>query len=131
MAHRTFTDAGGRDWQVWEVRPGRAVLGDAADRRDRGSDRRVAVAVDAAAHWRASGQPERRVRHERRVGVSAPLRDGWLAFLSGDERRRLAPIPHGWEDDSDVQLAAYCRAARVVGGGTAAGAERGRRYREE
>ena len=60
------------DWQVWEVRPGRAVLGDAADRRDRGSDRRVAVAVDAAAHWRASGQPERRVRHERRVGVSAP-----------------------------------------------------------
>jgi len=26
---------------------------------------------------------------------------GWLTFESADERRRLAPVPAGWEDASD------------------------------
>jgi hypothetical protein len=38
--------------------------------------------------------------------VSADLRDGWLTFDSGSSRRRLVPIPAGWEDlpDSRIEL---------------------------
>lgn len=37
---------------------------------------------------------------------------GWLTFESGEERRRLAPIPTGWESASETHLAALCRAAQ-------------------
>jgi hypothetical protein len=39
------------------------------------------------------------------------LRDGWLAFDAGQEMRRLAPIPDGWELMSDRQLLALCDTA--------------------
>lgn len=124
MAHRSFTDARGRFWEVWEVRPGVALIGAATDQRRREGDRRRA---EGASAWIASGQPERRSRRERRVGVATPLRNGWLAFRCGDERRRLAPVPHDWEHDADARLAAYCEAAQVVG--DASGVEGGRRER--
>ena len=37
---------------------------------------------------------------------------GWLTFESGEERRRLAPIPVGWESASETQLASFSRAAQ-------------------
>lgn len=50
---------------------------------------------------RASGPPagvrERRRYVEDRLRVRAPLVSGWLTFESRGERRRLAPIPDGWE----------------------------------
>lgn len=55
--------------------------------------------------------------------ASAPLHHH--IFCAGDERRRLAPIPVGWAEDSDLQLAAYCEAAkRVAAAATDAGRER-------
>ena len=30
--------------------------------------------------------------------VPAAFRGGWLCFQSADERRRLAPIPFGWQE---------------------------------
>ena len=51
MAHRTFKDSGGRDWEVWDVVP---------------------------SQW-----------------VGPTLDGGWLAFQSGEDRRRLAPLPIG------------------------------------
>ena len=39
---------------------------------------------------------------------------GWLTFECAESRRRLAPIPPGWEDVSDARLELLCRAARVV-----------------
>ena len=32
------------------------------------------------------------------------LREGWLCFESEEERRRFAPIPHGWENMGDAVL---------------------------
>lgn len=37
---------------------------------------------------------------------------GWLTFESGDERRRLAPIPPEWESANESKLASLCRVAR-------------------
>jgi hypothetical protein len=79
MAHRTFHDASDVEWQAWEVYP---ALAERRAQRER----------------RALARPElsRRQRDAPRVGVHHELRDGWLAFRSAAERRRLAPIPGGW-----------------------------------
>jgi hypothetical protein len=46
------------------------------------------------------------------VGAVAPdLRMGWLSFDSGSERRRVSPIPPGWEEASDERLELICRIA--------------------
>jgi len=42
------------------------------------------------------GEVERRTKREVRVVVPSELQQGWLAFQTGEERRRLAPIPDGW-----------------------------------
>lgn len=31
------------------------------------------------------------------IGVAPGMRSGWLTFACGDEKRRLASIPDGWE----------------------------------
>ena len=52
---------------------------------------------------------------QKALAVSAGLERGWLAFGSGTEKRRLAPIPENWESVDDVELERLCRRARVVG----------------
>jgi hypothetical protein len=79
MSHRKFLDAAGVEWQAWEVHP--ALSERRALRERRARDR---------------AEPPRRVRDAPRIGVHHDLRDGWLAFRSADERRRLAPIPPDW-----------------------------------
>jgi hypothetical protein len=37
--------------------------------------------------------------------------DGWLSFDAGDETRRVAPIPQGWERLSDSALLSLCAEA--------------------
>jgi hypothetical protein len=44
------------------------------------------------------------------------LRDGWLCFKTGTERRRFSPLPAGWYHLSDAQLGALCQRAAVVPG---------------
>lgn len=76
MAHRVFSDERGIEWQVWEVIPTLA---------------------------------QRELRHrdpQARTSVSRELKHGWLAFQSRDERRRVVPIPDGWETLSDAGLVA-------------------------
>ena len=49
------------------------------------------------------------------AGVHPDYRAGWLTFESGDRKRRLAPIPSGWElmpDDSLRALLASATDAR-------------------
>jgi hypothetical protein len=60
MAHRTFKDADGRDWEVWDVVP---------------------------SQW-----------------VGPTLDGGWLAFQSGHDRRRLAPLPLYWATAPEIEL---------------------------
>jgi hypothetical protein len=47
-------------------------------------------------------------------GVVGSLRQGWLTFEAGGDRRRLAPIPLNWENASLSELRAMCaRAGRL------------------
>lgn len=107
MAHRMFVDAAAREWLVWDVIP------QAAERRD------------AAEHDPAATQGrdpsltplDRRAMH----GIETPrsvarlpgaLADGWLCFESGSEKRRLAPIPDGWDALPDAQLEEFLAQAQ-------------------
>lgn len=40
----------------------------------------------------------------RRILVQPDLQAGWLAFQCGEQRRRLAPLPTGWDEMSDHAL---------------------------
>jgi hypothetical protein len=56
--------------------------------------------------------------------VSPGLERGWLAFVSGAGKRRLAPFPAEWEQADSAELERLCglaRAARVTGSGIGAG----------
>jgi hypothetical protein len=46
--------------------------------------------------------------------VAPELTDGWLAFESETEKRRLVPIPDDWMALSDGELAALCARAAFV-----------------
>ena len=86
MAHRTFRDDQGREWDAWEVVP------TAVERR---------LARDGAIRKPST---ERRKVQEARVLVPEDLERGWLAFQSGTERVRLAPIPNEWAEMTDEEL---------------------------
>lgn len=43
--------------------------------------------------------------------ITAGYEQGWLTFQAGDELRRYAPIPAGWEQLSDERLDVLCRVA--------------------
>jgi len=49
-----------------------------------------------------------------RSGLRAQYKDGWLAFDSGVETRRLAPIPHDWFDMPTEDLQSACDRAEVA-----------------
>jgi hypothetical protein len=87
MPHRRVQDDTGRWWDVWDTRP---TIIDRRAGRDRRSGRRSAN--------------ERRQKAEPRVAVEPEFRDGWLAFQSGTEWRRLAPIPDAWDRLSEAKL---------------------------
>ena len=95
MAQRKIQDASGRSWDVWDTRP---TIIDRRAGRDRRSEAREA--------------DDRRQLVEARVSVGPEYRDGWLAFQSGADWRRLAPIPPQWEQCSDDQLLQYLEAAK-------------------
>src|SRR4051812_15170552 len=87
MPHREFLDESGRLWDVWDVRP------TSVERRVN-ADRRQALRETT----------DRRQRREMRLVVPSELREGWLAFHTMGERRRVSPIPNGWEFLTDREL---------------------------
>ncbi len=42
--------------------------------------------------------------------------DGWLTFQSGDEKRRLAPIPPQWDTVPDAMMRLWLSQATPVSG---------------
>lgn len=42
------------------------------------------------------------------------MRDGWLCFQSGDDKRRLFPVPAAWDAGTDDELWVLCGAAAPV-----------------
>ena len=98
MPHRTFRDPRGREWEAWEVHPSSIERRLAAERRKAPRD-----------------EPGRRRRKETRIVVDPHLSAGWVAFQSREERRRLAPIPEGWEALPDAELARLAERAQSLG----------------
>ena len=100
MPHRQFTDSKRTMWEVWDVEPSHA------ERRTKEGDRRQA--------HRTSGE-RRKVEDRSRVRIKSSLSHGWLAFESKHDRRRLAPIPMGWEAFDEAALERLCEQARSIG----------------
>jgi hypothetical protein len=46
--------------------------------------------------------------------LTAPYRTGWLSFDSGEETRRLAPIPENWTKLTEDELRSLCDQAKVA-----------------
>ena len=46
--------------------------------------------------------------------VTAGLERGWLAFISSDQKRRLAPYPTDWRTADDAELERLCGTARAA-----------------
>ena len=42
--------------------------------------------------------------NERKVALSIGMTHGWLCFESGGVKRRIVPVPDGWEEWSDAEL---------------------------
>jgi hypothetical protein len=100
MPHRQFVDSKKTKWEVWDVEPANA------ERRGRGDDRRGSP--------RTSGE-RRRQDDPSRVRVKSDLTNGWLAFESKHDKRRLSPIPVGWEAMDASALEQLCDQASSVG----------------
>lgn len=98
MAHREFDDDAGVTWTVWEVHP-------TLTERRRLADRRALVRES----------PVRRVAVQERPTLPFQMRHGWLAFRSQYERRRLLPVPHGWEELEDTELRELLNRSRNSG----------------
>jgi len=109
VSYRTFIDSTGKRWEVWLVTPA------AAERRR--ADRR-AGSSGAKAY---TGNLDRRKTPERRrspflrsVTVASEFSEGWLCFESEGEKRRLAPVPDGWNEAGPDRLSTWLQAARRV-----------------
>ena len=106
MPYRKFRDAEGNEWQVWSVIPRGSIGPESWE----GIDRR---APDPVLRYRGL---DRRAGDDRSTApvLSPGLEGGWLTFECGSEKRRIAPIPAGWEDADDAMLDELCRSAQVV-----------------
>lgn len=100
MAYRTFLDSEGVEWHAWDVLP-KAVERRLAERR----------VFDEDVGFPDRRQSERRQLHGCGTPLKSGLRDGWLCFDAGEDRRRLSPIPKDWEDCAQRVLERYCRLA--------------------
>lgn len=86
MTYREFATPDGRIWEAWEVRP-------IEIERRINDDRRQQPRFSAD---RRSTELQFRLR--------GSLREGWLTFQSGEEKRRVCPIPSGWTELPDSGL---------------------------
>lgn len=96
-------------WDVWQVHPS------AAERRF--SQRRVKDEERTDTAERRSGEERR--ESEKPHGVSratiAPeFTYGWLCFETVGEKRRLAPVPEGWDRADDGMIEQWCCVAKPV-----------------
>lgn len=115
MTHRSFRDKAGLNWDVWEVRPS------AAERRY--LQRRIREEDRRQSSERRSGE-ERRRSQLSRTPVASEFARGWLCFECPSEKRRLAPVPEGWERAKDDTIEQWCCSARPVVRRKSGGAEK-------
>ena len=100
MAHREFIDSQGRRWSVWNVDPAEA-------------DRAL-----ARARTEVMVEDRSAIRHQTRSLLHHGLASGWLCFEAEEEKRRLAPVPQGWDRLEPDELEGLCTSAEKVRGRT-------------
>jgi hypothetical protein len=112
MGHRSFTDTAGIVWNVWDVLPQWTERRSGERRRTDPDD----VADPPVLERRRKGNRRADAGETpgARIRIAAGLSRGWLAFEGGGDKRRLAPIPPGWEAFDDSQLAELCRRATPI-----------------
>ena len=115
MAQRTFVDDRGTPWEVREVRPQWADRRTGGDRRQRSLDDE-SVDPPVLEHRRGTDRRRGEGDGRRRVKLANGFSGGWLIFESGDERRRLSPIPADWESAPAEKLSAFCARAMAPRG---------------
>ena len=110
MNQRTFVDDTGVPWNVWEVRPQWGERRTGTDRRTRSADDE---GVDPPVLEQRRGADRRQggASSVRRVKLANGFSGGWLIFESGEERRRLSPIPNDWQSAPPEELSAFCSRA--------------------
>jgi hypothetical protein len=81
---RSFTDSTGVEWRVWEV-----------------------------SHTKAGSSSTAKSFSNAKLQGTA-FAEGWLCFESKDEKRRLAPIPIGWEKNEHPLLEKLLAQAKPV-----------------
>jgi hypothetical protein len=86
--HRTFLDDIARLWNAWDVIPAWG---------ERRTEERRLQSEPAGTRVIDRRMRERRRLRGLRIALPPRLAHGWIAFECGDERRRVAPIPAGWE----------------------------------
>ncbi len=96
MTYREFTDEQGQLWEVWEIRP------ISIERRLNEERRRYPRLSD-----RRNSNLELKLRGSHR--------DGWLTFQCEHQRRRLVPIPEGWDSLPDSELVGLLERAAPLG----------------
>jgi hypothetical protein len=104
VTHRTFRDLQGRIWDVWQVHPS------AAERRF--SQRRVVDQDRTDSSERRQGEERRIGERDARAPVAAEFAYGWLCFETAGEKRRLAPVPEGWDRADDETIEQWCCVAK-------------------
>lgn len=112
MSHHRFRDEAGTWWEAWDVWP------TSVERRER---ERRALAGLGTFRQLPLGDAERRRLGDRRqqtqprAPVASAFSSGWVVFQSPSERRRLAPVPPGWEQVDERELRSLCRQATATG----------------
>ena len=91
---------------MWNVTP---MVMQGTERRM--TERRVAAGSVYTGSERRAGK-ERRMRTPNLL--TPGLESGWLCFERGDEKRRLTPIPRGWDEVPETELEALFERARPV-----------------
>jgi hypothetical protein len=101
MALREFTDRGGREWRVWDTHP---------KAHGAGVPSRSAKFLANAERLTSEGG-----ELPAAPQLYTPGREGgWLTFTCGPDKRRLSPIPGGWETASAAELETYLGRAETV-----------------
>lgn len=112
MPCREFVDAYGEHWTAWSVTPLRVERRAVAERRD--MHRPAGRALLGRGRERRTASSPADSKRPLRLAVLPAFLSGWLCFESDVEKRRLAPIPSGWQLMSDRGLAELCARGTVV-----------------
>jgi len=89
---------------VWQVHP------QAAERRF--FQRRVKEETRSDTAERRSGLERRSEEKLVRAPVAAEFAYGWLCFETIGEKRRLAPVPEGWDRADEETIEQWCSVAK-------------------